>query len=70
MGMAMLNVWRVVMGVFQNIMDMNMRMRSPGTFNNMFMQVVSIMMYMSVVVNNILMNVHMIVFFHQKNVCP
>jgi len=70
MGMAMLNVRRVVMGVFQNIMGMNMRMRLPGTFDNMFMLVVSIIMCMSVLVNNILMNVYMIVIFHQKNICP
>jgi|GEM_PF-4764075 len=66
----MMNVRRMVMGVFQNIMSMNMRMRLPGTFDNIFMLVVSIIMCMSVLVNNILMNVYMIVIFHQKNICP
>jgi len=66
----MMNVRGMVMGVFQNIMSMNMRMRLPVTFDNMFMLVVSILMCMSVLVNNILMNVYMIVIFHQKNICP
>ena len=70
MGMAMMNVRRVVMGVYQNFMGMNMRMRLPSTFDNMFMNVVSIIMCMSVLVNNILMNVYMIVIFYQKNICP
>jgi hypothetical protein len=62
--MAMMNIRGVVMSVFQNIMDMNMRMRLPGSHDELFMLVVSIIMYMSMLVNRTLMNMYMFVIFH------
>ena len=69
MDMAVVKVWGVVVGMFQEIMAVNMAMRPSAVLGFMFVFVMSIGMCVPVFVGDLFVNVGMVVVFFYKDVC-